>query len=406
MAARLLIQVLVVTLGVAQALYSQQAQGGDPAKPTRKKNDAMSDREKAGLRGPVKTCVEETVYPASEYSGALSHIRTTEYDRDGRELSTRSRSQDGGEWITGHVFDAAGRLVREFSGRSDQKADSEKFYSYDPAGRLAGISKSAGGPPAVRFEYDQQGHKRKIETFPAIPPEARSQAAATAMDVSSEAMWEAAAWSHFVSDGGTVITDYNERDEPAGAEIRDSAGRLVARMVRSYDAQGHVLKDEPLFEASDAIVPAELKAQLNPAQLKAVGGLIATHFAGLSRSFAYDRQGRVKEKRQRMGALFEQVTTFQYNEQGDVVEELATQSQLEGPTGWGMDDEGNLVPEPTKKVEVPLQSPAETRYSYVYDSYGNWIERIASRHSGAKEPLQVSATHRRTISYYSLEAIP
>jgi hypothetical protein len=41
----------------------------------------MSDREKAGFHGPVRTCVEETPLP-----DAKSHSTTTEYDSDGRLL--------------------------------------------------------------------------------------------------------------------------------------------------------------------------------------------------------------------------------------------------------------------------------------------------------------------------------
>jgi hypothetical protein len=50
----------------------------------------MSDREKAGFHGPVRTCVEETPLP-----DAKSHSTTTEYDSDGRLLTLRITNSDG-----------------------------------------------------------------------------------------------------------------------------------------------------------------------------------------------------------------------------------------------------------------------------------------------------------------------
>jgi hypothetical protein len=52
----------------------------------------MTDREKAGLRGPVKTCVEENIYP----TGTV--LVTSEYTLDGKLLVSRSGYQDDSEW--------------------------------------------------------------------------------------------------------------------------------------------------------------------------------------------------------------------------------------------------------------------------------------------------------------------
>jgi hypothetical protein len=54
----------------------------------------MSDREKAGLHGPVRTCVEETIFPDGK-----PHLTTTEYDPDGRLLTFRNPNSDGSEWV-------------------------------------------------------------------------------------------------------------------------------------------------------------------------------------------------------------------------------------------------------------------------------------------------------------------
>jgi hypothetical protein len=51
----------------------------------------MTDGEKAELRGSVKSCVEETTYPAGK------SLTTTEYGLDGRLLTTRTSNSDGSE---------------------------------------------------------------------------------------------------------------------------------------------------------------------------------------------------------------------------------------------------------------------------------------------------------------------
>src|SRR6266480_2485577 len=68
----------------------------------------MSDREKAGLHGPVRTCVEETPLPDGK-----SHLTTTEYDPDGRLLTFRSTNSDGTKWIVTRTYDADGRLTKK-----------------------------------------------------------------------------------------------------------------------------------------------------------------------------------------------------------------------------------------------------------------------------------------------------
>jgi hypothetical protein len=64
----------------------------------------MFDRDRVGLRGPVKSCTEETTHPAVTDAEGKSYpeVRvagTTEYDRDGRILATRTNSRDG-QWVS------------------------------------------------------------------------------------------------------------------------------------------------------------------------------------------------------------------------------------------------------------------------------------------------------------------
>jgi len=61
-----------------------------------------SDRERYGLRGPIKSCTEESTRPGVTDADGKTYPeiygqRTTEYDKDGRTLAMRSRNTDGSE---------------------------------------------------------------------------------------------------------------------------------------------------------------------------------------------------------------------------------------------------------------------------------------------------------------------
>src|SRR5580693_10349682 len=92
----------------------------------------LSDRERTGLRGPVKTC--------SDFMGdAAESMSEEEYAADGRLLVWRGRSFAGSrvEWVC----------------------------SYDGMGRL--ISATSGGADVTdEFHYDEQGKKTRVRTVP------------------------------------------------------------------------------------------------------------------------------------------------------------------------------------------------------------------------------------------------
>jgi hypothetical protein len=93
-----------------------------------------TDREKAGLRGPAKLCVEETTYNTGK------SLRTTEYSLDGRLLMTHASNPDGSEWVTTQSYDVEGRLLtKRFT--SPGFSDLVTSRSYDAAGRLVQIIK-------------------------------------------------------------------------------------------------------------------------------------------------------------------------------------------------------------------------------------------------------------------------
>jgi len=91
-----------------------------------------SDRQRAGLRGNVKTLTDE--------------FSMTEFGEDGRILFWRGNIVGGSK--------------------------SERRYSYDSAGRIVSIEGSSGDD-TDHFQYDQQGKKVRIRT---VPPTTRATA--------------------------------------------------------------------------------------------------------------------------------------------------------------------------------------------------------------------------------------
>ena len=140
----------------------------------------MSDREKACLHGPVRTCVEETPLP-----DAKSHLTTTEYDPDGRLLTFRITNSDGTGWSTANTYDADGRLTRTICGNS-REPGVESVYTYDRAGRLLSITNSPHEGDRIDFHFDEQGHKTATQRFDSRTLE---RARTTAYAISA---WEAA----------------------------------------------------------------------------------------------------------------------------------------------------------------------------------------------------------------------
>jgi YD repeat-containing protein len=98
----------------------------------------MSDRQKAGLRGPVKLYIEEDVL-----SDGSELLTANEYNLDGRLLSTRVINPEGSEWVTTEIYSADGRLLKSISGASGEPG-AETLLTYDEARRLLAMTSSGG----------------------------------------------------------------------------------------------------------------------------------------------------------------------------------------------------------------------------------------------------------------------
>jgi YD repeat-containing protein len=309
---------------------------------------SKSDRDRAGLRGAVKTCMEERIQlDGREFS------TYREYSPDGKLLVWRSLDPDGSEVVRTRTYDADGRIIRTTSEISGVPGTGETLYRYDDAGRMVSITNSENEDRTeFQFQYDEQGRKKEILTFDPKTLRRRQNTGSF-----SGSAWDGAMLGFGVPPGGSVITIYDENDRPVEVQIRDVEDHLLSRVVGKYNAAGLVVEEKPILEnAASALneLPAEEQSQPN------------------TTSFTYDAQGRVTNERESGGAIQSTTATI-YNDQGDIAEKRTTVI------------ENNLIPD------------SDVHYTYQYDSYGNWVGRSATDSS---RPDAAPSICRRTLTYY------
>jgi hypothetical protein len=296
----------------------------------------LSDRERAGLRGPVKTCsglIEESIY--MDYSPESIY---TDYSPDGRLL--------------GH------RVAWGVPGGSVSS------YTYCPV------------KPDVTYEfhYDEQGRKTRVRT---ISQESNGRGLTLMLD---SRMFEVAEEIFSLSAGGTVTTRYNENDQPIESLIRNANGKLLTKINQNYENGRLISETLVIVRLSETLVIARRQIQErfseNEQERANIAKWIAKwraflgqlHGLGMECSYTYDTDDRVIRTLMQVGD-FKRDESKTYNEQGDEDWTLMIRS----------DDERS-----------------EFRYLYQYDSHGNWTERtkVNADHTGNAN------TRRRTLAYY------
>lgn len=346
----------------------------------------MSDLDKAGLRGPVKTEVNERTFSGADGQRFLTST-TTEYAPDGRMLELRVGNSDGSIWVTSYTYYADGRLLKTVSGKAGSAADSQTTYLYDDARRLVGVE--SGDNDRATYKYDEKGRKSIIESYGSrsLPP-----------NTAYAPHWEGTDLGFAPYPGGTLTTSYNEQGVATGAELRDAEGTLLSHIVRKFDAQGRIIGEEQAADAPQVNLPEEFRSKLNPEQMKSVGTMIA----GMQNSvisYSYDAQSRVTERLRSGGVFGQQVTITTYNDHGDKASERETMVMRSDTGPWNLTEAGAFIP--AGKPNLP-QPPfgSETQYTYQYDQYGNWTEQTIVSRSQPDEVFRPGTVIRRKLTYY------
>lgn len=346
----------------------------------------MSDRDKAGLRGPVKTVLNEQTFSGADVPQLLMST-TTEYAPDGRILEERIGNSDGSIWATSYNYYSDGRLLKTVSGKGGSAPDSQTTYLYDDARRLIGVE--SGDRVKMSYKYDEKGRKAVIESYDSEPlPPNKAYAP----------HWEGTDLGFAPYPGGTLTTSYNGQGVATGAELRDAGGNLVGHIVRKFDAEGHVLAEEQAADAPRVDLAEEMRSQLNPEQMKSVGAMIS----GMQNSvisYSYDARGRVTERRRSGGVFGEQVTVTTYNDRGDKASERQTMVMRSDTGPWELTEAGAFIPSGKPNPPQPPQT-SETQYTYQYDQNGNWTEQTIVSRSQPDEAFRPGTVIHRKLTYY------
>jgi len=305
-----------------------------------------------------------------------------EFDPDGRLLETRHENPDGSEWITRKLYDASGRLLKTSSGMKG-RTFAETVYSYDDHGKLLRITNSGSPDNPIVFRYDEAGRKTRVEHSRASDYRPNVAIGGSPFD------FEQAPAT--LPGGGTTTTIYDDLDHAVEIQTRDAQGQLVRRALRSYDDRGRVIDEKQVLASLEMLIPAEMRTKVleeSGASLEQLRQELTRIMGGqdgpVSLHYSYDDKGQLTQTIRRH---FNEEDTIdaEYNEHGDVVKEITRTKQVGGA------EDG------TPSARLPY---SEVRYSYEYDSHGNWVHQtITYRHSvdGAFQP---STETRREISYY------
>jgi hypothetical protein len=311
----------------------------------------MTERERWGLRGPVRSCrLERTWY--TRRCGAdpcdtdeRGDATMLEFRADGALARRSHHNPDGSEWTTTYEHDDAGRLTTARSENGNGLVDLQ-LYEYDTPGRLVRVfARSQGGEDRIveSYEYSDTGNKKKT----------------LYVDVAAQRPGTHYAWgvegtdsAYSAPGAATLTTLYNERDQPTDVIFHDTAGRQVSRVEFRYDESGHMVQEAQTN--ADEALPPEMLASLNQAQLEAVRELFGAGGKPILRTHRYDGQGRRAETRSRIGPLGGDTKTVTYNDHGDQIQEIYEHESRD----YGIDDEGRLrgqahrYPDPGKRQPI------------------------------------------------------
>jgi len=180
----------------------------------------------------------------------------------------------------------------------------------------------------------------------------------------------------FAGNANSFKTIYNNQDQPTETHAYDADGRLLGRLVRTFDEKGRVTSVREVLDDPTSLFPAEELA-------KVIGGSgmppdealaqLTKGFSALRRksgkSYRYDSNGHIESAT--IDAIFGSFTrTYTYNDYGDVVEEFTILTRDAGmPIGvpFRVSETGEIISEkpPSEWPTAPdLGASSETRYSY------------------------------------------
>lgn len=320
----------------------------------------MTDRERRGLRGAVRSCdAEDTTYARQCGADACTteqHVRVSraEFRIDGAAERDWQRNADGREWSTIYEYDPAGRLTAmRFQDASG--APGERIFRYDSTGRINRVlarARDTAERIQETYEYDESGRKTKT----------------IHVDLSAQVPNMHYAWNVENSDAGygapgaaTVTTTYDGHDRPTAMLFHDAAGLPLSRVEFRHDDIGNLIEEEQIREGLEPF--PEMLTHLNPAQPRCGPRAVRKSEAAPSLRRTRRPGGRVSES--------------EHQE-------------------YGIGDNGELSAKPDSKKT----SRSEYRFRYEYDARGNWIVKTGESCFGEEREFRMFSVERCVLTYY------
>jgi hypothetical protein len=292
------------------------------------------------------------------------HSRFARFRPDGQIDTTEHYNPDGSIAETAYLYDTGGRLT-ETRRRFKSTPSGTSTCHYDEAGRLSRITAvDPDGSECVTesWTYDADSNGTKTHFVPELPP-----------DTNFMFTIDSADQSYYCAKGARCMTTIYGAAGPVEAIICDAEDQILRRIVFHRDAAGRKIREDQLLSETDPLAK-----------------FLAPDGALTSTTYAYDADGRIAERHERVGPAGDTRTTWCYDDHGNRLEETSEDIARE----IGIDDEGNTA------IVKERSHRHHTRFEYVYDDRGNWTERTVWGRLEPNPNFQRSNIERRTIEYY------
>jgi YD repeat-containing protein len=337
----------------------------------------MTDRDRHGLRGPVKTVICES-FDWDEKAGAVSEKASRReeltFSPQGILIENVSQFQGGPKQRSTNIYDQDGRL-REI-----------KFHNLD------------GTESSLRMKYDQQGQPirfgatvtyssengRKIKTEVFEPKTPGVDRAVGFTDSPSQATF----WS--TGNAAVAATFFDGTGRSAEMVLYDDEHVKIYKLVRSYDERGRVTSEECQTLSPRVFTSQQgTQGEVMPEEMAQLFARILTQ-GPMQVTYKYDDQDRVIEQTQTMGLFGYERTVSVYNEHGDLSKHQSYSTRQDVP----VDEEGDVLRPPP----APERLESETEFTCQYDNRGNWIrKKTATLH---QSKFRWESVETRSITYH------
>jgi hypothetical protein len=227
---------------------------------------------------------------------------------------------------------------------SEQPCCTHRYYEHHVNSKGGRRTEITNGPATLEFRFDAEG--RRTETV------VRRRAYRT-------------------------TTTYDDQDRILSSEGRKADGTLVDHIVATYDAHGNLIEKKSAIDDPASVFPPARWAKLTPEQKSAASAQIAAQSTCIT-SYAYDAQNRVIGSHDEcVGGIDDR--TNSYNKYGNLIESIESRVTSNLPNG--------------------TTTTGVNRWSYQYDSQGNWTDSMAKVQEAGGSFTAYARTHR-ILTYY------